>query len=349
MPEIETEVSGPDASSVKAKPEPASLDNRIVCFAAMGFILRLTQKAFWAIMLFAFVAAVLAGFNDLPKYPIFNKFVVLERSVETPVLEALRRSVPTNFRGSNVAAGILFGFVFVFSFFFGIWGDGLIARAAELRVLREMRKEEIKAVSGTAPPQAEVKLGRKDLLEIYARTKKSLEEHKVKMAFLSIDVVNSTGMKAGEEPGIAERDFRHYKRLVVRALSANNVLKSAWTPDGVMAGFKSVPEAVSAAQTVIADLKKFNSEVKTIKAEFAVRAGINAGEVFCDETTPMAEMTDMVIDIAGHMQKYGCVNGIAIPKSVIEPLLGEFRFADAARVVDKLPVYEWKPEAAPRA
>jgi hypothetical protein len=52
-----------------------------------------------------------------------------------------------------------------------------------------------------------------------------------------------------------------------------------------------------------------------------------------------------VIDIAGHMQKHGCVDGLTIGKHAIEPLLGEFKFSDAGRVVDGCPVYEWRPQA----
>ena len=88
--------------------------------------------------------------------------------------------------------------------------------------------------------------------------------------------------------------------------------------------------------------------VKAIKRDFAIRAGINAGEVFADDSTPMEEMTDRVIDIAGHMQKHGIIDGICISGPAILPLLKEFPFTDAARVVDGCAVYEWRrgPRAA---
>ncbi|MEI7481581.1 MAG: hypothetical protein WCK75_04445 [Elusimicrobiota bacterium] len=345
MTDSKTEATGSGRASVAAWLERMGLGGRIIGFGSVGFIFRLIRKALLACFFLAIIATGLTYFRDLPKYPFFHKIVAYEQRVEAPMLGALRRSWPTNFRGSDISRLMLFSAVCLLAVLFGVVGAGFTQQAAHLRGWRETLKEARHSTPGTGSSQAEVKLNRKDLLEIYAKTKKSLEEHKVHMAFLSIDVVNSTGMKAGEEPGIAERDFRHYKRMVVKVLTENKAVKSAWTPDGVMAGFGSVREAVRAAQGVVTGLAQFNREVKAIKCDFAIRAGINAGEVFCDDATPMAEMTDMVIDIAGHMQKYGCVNGVAISKRTIEPLLGEFRFTDAARLVDGLPVYEWKPEA----
>jgi class 3 adenylate cyclase len=185
------------------------------------------------------------------------------------------------------------------------------------------------------------KLKRKDLLEIYVEAKKSLEEQKRHLAFLSIDVVDSTGMKVGEEPGIAERDFNRFKKLVVEIINKHRALKSTWTPDGVMVCFNDVTDAVLSAQAIIKGIEKFNKDVKVIKRDFAIRAGINSGDVFYDEATPLEEMTDRVIDIAGHMQKHGCVNGITIGRHSIEQLISEFDFHDAGREVDGYHIFEW--------
>jgi hypothetical protein len=83
-----------------------------------------------------------------------------------------------------------------------------------------------------------------------------------------------------------------------------------------------------------------------MRRDFKIRAGINSGEVFCDKDTPMEEMTDRVIDIAGHMQKHGLVDGIAISEHAIQPFLGKFSFRDSGRIVDGCSVYEWKKDSA---
>lgn len=187
---------------------------------------------------------------------------------------------------------------------------------------------------------------REHLLELYAQTKKSLEEQKKNLSFLAIDVVNSTGMKLGEDSALAERDFRQYKKLVERVIAAHKGLKAAWTPDGVMICFASVQNAVQAAQDLIRNLDHFNRQVKTIKADFKIRCGINAGRVLFDDTVPMEEMTDRNIDIAGHMQKYAEANTIYIGAHAIEGVRSQFGFRPVQKQVDGHDVYEWRADAS---
>jgi class 3 adenylate cyclase len=196
----------------------------------------------------------------------------------------------------------------------------------------------------TAAPAVESE--RERLLELYAQTKKSLEESKKNLSFLAIDVVNSTGMKLGEDPALAERDFRQYKKLVDRIITAHKGLKAAWTPDGVMICFASVQNAVQAAQELIRGLDHFNRTVKTIKADFQVRCGINAGSVMFDDTVRMEEMTDRHIDIAGHMQKYADPNTIYVGAHAIESIRAQFDFHNAEKKVDGHDVYAWRDDTA---
>lgn len=182
---------------------------------------------------------------------------------------------------------------------------------------------------------------RDELLELMARAKKQLEKQKKSLSFLSIDIVDSTGMKIGEDPAIATRDFKHYRKLVEKAISDNNGLKAAWTPDGVMICFPTAAAAVGAAKQVIGDLKDFNARIKAMSRDFKVRCGINTGTVLFDDTVPMEEMSDRSIDIAGHMQKYAEANTIYIGKHVIEEMLVSADFQPASKQVDGCEVYSW--------
>lgn len=223
-------------------------------------------------------------------------------------------------------------------------------RAAQERMTQKAAAENSRAQDqALAQAQSQLNAGgsskassRDELLELMAQAKRKLEEQKKNLSFLAIDVVNSTGMKIGEDPAIAERDFRQYRKLVEKAISDNKGLKAAWTPDGVMICFPTAEAAVGAAKQVIRELDQFNKGVKAMRADFKVRCGINAGEVLFDDTVPMEEMSDRSIDIAGHMQKYAGENSIFVGKHVIEEMRTQADFQPASREVDGCEVYQWQ-------
>ena len=152
--------------------------------------------------------------------------------------------------------------------------------------------------------QAGKTLDHQELLRIFAETKRKLDALGRDLAFLSVDIVGSTQMKQNEEPAAIQHDFIEYRKMVERVFARCRMLKAAWTPDGVMACFPSVNDAVQAGKDIIRELGLFNRTVKLIKTDFSVRCGVNAGFVYFDETTPLETMADRVIDVAGHMQKY---------------------------------------------
>ncbi|MBI4843181.1 MAG: guanylate cyclase [Nitrospirae bacterium] len=186
------------------------------------------------------------------------------------------------------------------------------------------------------------KVHRDELLKIFAETKKKLDTMGRDLAFLSIDIMDSTGMKQGEEKAAIEHDFKEYKQMVEEIIKRNDVMKSAWTPDGVMICFDDTDKAVNAAKEVLRSLDNFNRNVKMIKRDFRVRCGINSGFVYCDDSTPMEEMSDRVIDIAGHMQKYAEGNSVYMSKTVLWLLQDRSGFEPAGKEVDGLEAFAWK-------
>ena len=188
------------------------------------------------------------------------------------------------------------------------------------------------------------KTDRDELLKLFAETKKKLDAMGRDLAFLSIDVVDSTGLKGGEEKAAIEFDFKEYKNFVEGKLMANGSLKSTWTPDGVMSCFPTVDAAVRAAREVINGLEAFNRNVKTMRKDFRVRCGVNAGYVYFDESLPLEEMSDRVIDVAGHMQKQAHPNTICIAKPAIEPMQERDGFSAAGKFVDGYEIYMWGKE-----
>jgi class 3 adenylate cyclase len=266
----------------------------------------------------------------------------------------LNHYIPTNIAGSDRSDWILIGLAIVLTVV-----SGSIAQRAEIaenrRILRRSalawrRKEGVKPGSrldaelSTTLRMAESgkAVNRQELLKVFAETKKKLDTFGREVAFLAVDVVGSANMKAGEDPSAVQYDFEEYRKLVERIFRARGVLKSAWTPDGVMACFAHVEDACQAGKDVIKSLKHFNHEVKISKADFAVRCGVNAGLVYFDDTTPLETISDRVIDVAGHMQKHAEPNTVLVARKIIEPLRQLEAFTHTTQVVDGYEASVWR-------
>ena len=274
--------------------------------------------------------------------------------VEQTVGTLVREVIPTKVKGNDLTRWIVVVGAFMLS--------GMLSRAGERFHDRaeyrwyEQSVEEIKSQTNRAGNSVvfapldqklrELRTARKNdrerLLKEFADTKKKLDEMGQDLTFLAIDVVDSAGMKEGEERGVVEHDFRQYRRFVEGALTAYGCLKSTWTPDGVMSAFSTVDAAVRAAREVITKLDLFNSRVKSMRREFQVRCGVNSGFVYFNPAVPLEDLSDRVIDIAGHMQKQARPDTICIAKPTIEPLNERVGFEPSGRVVDGYEVYEWQ-------
>jgi class 3 adenylate cyclase len=272
----------------------------------------------------------------------------------TPVLH---RYVPTNIAGSDRSDWILIGLAIVVTIFSGAMAQRA-QTASNRRLLRKSaqawrRKENVKpgskldtALESTLRMAETGKaVNRQELLKVFAETKKKLDTFGREVAFLAIDVVGSTGMKAGEDQASIQYDFEEYRKLVERIFRARGVLKTAWTPDGVMACFAHVEDACQSGKDVIKSLKVFNRDVKLSKADFSVRCGVNAGLVYFDDSTPLETISDRVIDVAGHMQKHADPNTVLVARKIIEPLRQLEEFTHTAQVVDGYEASVWRETA----
>ena len=180
-----------------------------------------------------------------------------------------------------------------------------------------------------------------NLFENFIQLKEQIDKLSRHMTFLSVDIVDSTGMKVNEDKLQIQYDFLKYKKMLQGIFDEHKSIKSAWTPDGVMVAFDSPQAAISAAKKLFVQLDNFNKNEKSIKRDFILRCGINAGIVYYDATLPLEEMTDQVIDIAGHMQKHADPDTIAIPKTSAEPLAKKENLHPTDKIIDDLEVYEW--------
>ena len=302
------------------------------------------------ILLLGIFAFVVQYLEDAQSYRYIRSLL----DIEDGLREIIRVNIPTKISGKEMSRWFLIVGMFLLSGTLSRLSDRLRDRTEYYKFKLNMDQWKNKmGISDNAvilnplnEKLEEIKNARKrdreQLIREFIETKKKLDEMGRDLAFLAIDVVDSTGMKQNEEQAIVEHDFKEYKRYVEKCLSAHGCLKTAWTPDGVMSCFNSVDAAVRAAREVITGLEEFNRNIKMMSKEFKVRCGVNSGFVYYDESIPLEEISDRVIDIAGHMQKNAQPNSVCVAKPAIEPLNDRVGFEPAGRVVDGYEVYEWK-------
>lgn len=197
-------------------------------------------------------------------------------------------------------------------------------------------------------PSASDKRSREELVRQMVEAKRELDAMSKDVAFLALDVVESTNMKLGEDPAFIEHDFREFKTMV-EAETFRGLLKSAWTPDGAMMCFDSLERAVRAAQSMLRQLPVFNTDTRMMGTPFRVRCGVNAGRVPYDPGTPMEAMSHNVIDVAGHMQKYADPDTIYVAAELIRARGAKWGFDPADAEVDGYEVFVWRGPSADRS
>ncbi len=345
--------------AVKAEQSAAPRDPSLVAIVTGTRIFR------WIVLLIVAIllsAQLLSRFEGAYRYPLVKSIYTARHAIMSTLGEGLKNTIPTRIGGRDRTDWVLIVLALMTSVIAGRIGDGarrkMFQRQMDVKVagLRaDMGLQEGSALTKELEEKVRAmgsggKTDREELLKIFAETKRKLDGMGRELAFLSIDVVGSTAMKEKEDAASAQIDFAEYRKLVENVFKANGVIKAAWTPDGVMACFSHIDTAVKAGQGVINALDHFNREVKLMKTDFEVRCGVNSGFLYLDDNMPLEQVSDRVIDIAGHMQKYAEPNSVAVPKTAIKPLADAVGFSPTDKVVDGLEVYSWQhARAAPSA
>ncbi|MEE8450228.1 MAG: guanylate cyclase, partial [Thermodesulfobacteriota bacterium] len=181
------------------------------------------------------------------------------------------------------------------------------------------------------------------LLSEISKARRLLETTKRYLAFLAVDVVKSSQMKEGEDEVAIGYSFMAYKKFVEPIMGKHSMWKQAWTPDGLMAAFHDMDQAVSAGQEILRRLEEFNQNHNQLKTPFSIRLGVHGGELYFDPSDKLEEVSDHVIDVAGHLQKEADTNALWTTLSDIEKLEEKSRFRGIEKKVGGHSVYEWRP------
>ncbi len=315
-------------------------------FSVISIVLRVIGISLITVVIVMLLAGVMKSFQDTKKFGHMQTYLAKESELEGAATGFVKRHIPTTVQGKDISPVLLVVGLFILSRVFNGFGQSFKARARKLSgrkaksVVHEiLDKSHEASMGGVGIENIE---DREKLRKIMMEAKKKLSGMERHLAFLSVDVANSTAMKVGEEKLTIEHDFAEYKKLVEAELVGQGALKSAWTPDGVMICFPSADAAVATAKRVLILLDDFNRKVKGMKADFTVRCGVNAGNVGFDDITPLEEISDHAIDVAGHMQKYASPGEIFIAKHILETMKDKGGFSPAGKEVDGYEVYSWK-------
>ncbi|MBA2656228.1 MAG: hypothetical protein H0U70_04500 [Tatlockia sp.] len=310
------------------------------------------------IMLFIFLLVVsfFTQYVDRPnQYPTLVKINQFEQSLSAPITNQIKLAMPYKYQGTDFSPVILIVIMLILAHLCYTIKDHLVRakqRTRERKNYYDWRKKASGVLSKEKMTEMDNKFAalntvkakgtdRKRILKEFAMLKSQLDSMGQQLAFLAIDVVDSTGMKRDEDKYLAAYDFDTYNQLVSESLKQHGVIKYAMTPDGIMSCFRTVDDAVLAAKSILQKLKHFNAHDRKIKQGFAIRCGINAGYVYMDDETPLEQISDRVIDIAGHMQKYAKPNCINIAASAIEPLKSRSGFDETPDVIDEQKVFQY--------
>ena len=327
-----------------------------VPFLLFAWFARLVAVAALALILLMILPYPLQYVENAYQYEYIQKAVDFGTDARTKLSAKIQQYVPTRVAGEDRSLWFLIGGFLLVEIMAARVGGIFGARADYLRLKskvesweKEMGLSKDSAVTSALNAKLSAlkdgtKEDREELLKIFAETKRKLSGMGRELAFLSIDIVDSTKMKIGEDQETIEYDFKQYKTFVDEILKANGVIKVAWTPDGIMACFSNIDTAVKTGKDVIRGLRHFNDDLKLMKSDFRVRCGVNSGYVYMDDDVPLEEVSDRVIDIAGHMQKHAEPMTVSVAKTVVEPLTDRAGFQETPKIVDGYQVYAWSGE-----
>jgi class 3 adenylate cyclase len=209
---------------------------------------------------------------------------------------------------------------------------------------------------GMLPPEAPSPEGeqalpadRERLLELFFAVEERLRSHKREQTFLSIDVAGSTALKAGEDALAVEFSFRSYHRFVDRVVQEHGGQISSTSGDGVLAAFDQPEEAARAGAALQSGLAEFNRTSTRLRRPFALRCGINTGEVLLQEGQDSRYLFSGVVDTACNIQQACAPGEVWISDASVE---GARRALGAVRrlpdPVDGVTVHAWPAaESAP--
>lgn len=173
--------------------------------------------------------------------------------------------------------------------------------------------------------------------------------------FVSIDVVDSTALKSGESEQDIIYTFLTYHKLIRELAYTHHGEVSTISGDGIMCRFERADDAMSAVQDILKSLPTFNKRQNRLSRPFALRLGVNTGEVYESQTQTPGQLISHTIDVAAKLQQASLPNQARVSQETVnalkQPLAQLVRLEWHAKLQTTLYQYTGTVEAtlAPRA
>ncbi|HRF58782.1 MAG TPA: adenylate/guanylate cyclase domain-containing protein [Fimbriimonadaceae bacterium] len=183
------------------------------------------------------------------------------------------------------------------------------------------------------------------LLEQYFALQAKLEGQKRRCAFLSIDVVGSSAMKASGNALVIEHAFSRYQKWIAETAAEFGGEVQAAAGDGAMCMFPSEAGALRAARKLQTEINAFNTKDNPLGIPFTLRCGISVGDVPWSERTPIGKLQSPVIDRAAALQKSAAPGQIVVEADVAATALIELGSLDPVASGPEGPAFGWTPSS----
>ena len=179
---------------------------------------------------------------------------------------------------------------------------------------------------------------RREVLRHYFEIGDLLREQVRHAALLSVDVVNSHGLKKNEDQLNIEFSFGEFHRMVERSGIQHKMVLYTWAGDGAMCLFPTVELALSTAGSILEALPAFNKTVSRLRHPFKLRMGIHSGDIPLGEK--MEEIFCEVVDVCGHVQKAAAENRVWLSEEAYSELTEPPKCEKMSQTVDGHAIWE---------
>ncbi len=202
----------------------------------------------------------------------------------------------------------------------------------------------VQSALGLRDAQSERQALVQQLVEIQDRLR-SDEKH---AAFLSLDIVGSTRMKADNDTIAIEYTFSEYHRYIEMVAAKHGGRIHSTAGDGVICVFEESAHAFTAGRAIMAGLFEFNAFRNKTKSPIQLRAGLHAGRVGAAGQDASSVNFAHVIDVCAHLQKYSEPGTMAVSQVVLDEIEGYETFVSEERFeCEGLLAAIWSPKTRP--